>query len=398
MKLNLPYFLILLNINIQPIYGLLPIHGLRPFLYLLTILLTIYYFLSHRSEFSLIRRYKPFYIYSCLLIYHCINCYVQQVPLGEDTSGNYFYFFLQFFPNLCVLFLTYVTFIKDEKRTLKLLLYAFSFYMLLAFSQVTPEEGTGRLISSDIHPNMFAQLAGIGLMLGLLYNSFCLHSKLMTIAVWVLPVASILGCGSRNGLSLLFLAITAFFVSNIISTGINYKKVASFILALFCISFIIIYIINNTEVGQRMVDMQSKANEYEMHTGTILDILGEREVYYILGWYNFVSNPVFGIGLRNFAYYNNFIHPLHSEYMIHLCEGGFVGAILYCRFLWDISKGLFSRIRSGLRTKGCLIVFMFIAYLFVGVTGREMYYSYFFPLLAIVSAYSNSKNSKYDNI
>ncbi len=68
-------------------------------------------------------------------------------------------------------------------------------------------------------------------------------------------------------------------------------------------------------MGERMVALSSgeETGQY-IKTGTILDLLGERAIYYIVGWSNFLENPLFGIGLWNYQMYAKVVF-LHLPYI-----------------------------------------------------------------------------------
>lgn len=140
---------------------------------------------------------------------------------------------------------------------------------------------------------------------------------------------------------------------------------------------------DNTEAGARLIDSDDTAVA-ELQTGTMLDLLGERAWYYFLGWQNFLSNPWFGIGLWHFETYNQYGLPLHTEYMIHIAEGGIIGATIYFSFIAFILIKLIKRFILTKTSVSFILLMVFISYLFIGITAREFYYTFFFPILGVI--------------
>ena len=143
------------------------------------------------------------------------------------------------------------------------------------------------------------------------------------------------------------------------------------------------YILDKTVLGERIMQSKDYDDEFYAETGTILDYLGDRSIYYIVGWSNFLENPITGIGLFNYINYNKSEFPLHSEYLTHLTEGGIVGAFIYLLFIGGLLKYIFKMFIAKRNSDNVLILILFLSYLFIGITAREFYYIQFYPILGL---------------
>lgn len=368
------------------------IHGIRPFVYACSIL----YLLFLYWKYSIIKRTfhnKLICLFSLLIVYHTLNCFFQHVQL-EYESG-YLPFFLGFYANIVVLVIVSALFYQNPNKTLQYLIFFYILFDILAFMSpglLDSRYESERIHTIYIHPNQFSQCASMGLFVILIYKIIANKSIIWAISMCALPVLSIFLCGSRNGLGQLLFAILTFFI------GIMYQKKNTsikIIFSLVVVGLISFYIINNSYMGERLL----QSNEITYHfdyvkTGTPLDWLGDRQIYYLLGFQNFVENPIFGIGLRAFGTYNvGFGYPLHSEYMIHLTEGGLIGIIIYALFLYLLGKKLLQVYRQNKDAVSITMLLTFICYLMIGLVARECYYAFFFPVLGILISFTEREKT-----
>ncbi len=378
-------------LNTATIFAYLQIHGLRPIIYALWIFYCIYLYLIN-SEFKRVFSEKSIVVYGILVVYHIINCKFHNVPLENGIIP----YALSLLSNFFIMAVSCWLYLNDAGRSSKILSYSFLVFVVLALNQVSALGNYGRVGSDYIHPNQFAQTAAMGLFIMLLHKIHSSRSYIWLLAFFSIPISAIFLCGSRNGLLLLVLVFVAVLFSHFFAdrkNSIPYFKLILISIILFVIGY---YLIHNTIMGERFLRSNEIGDRfYVAKTGTILDLLGDREIYYILGWRNFIDNPIFGIGLRNFDAYNGwFGYPLHSEYLIHLTEGGLIGIFLYSYFIFIITSGLYNQFKKNKDNILVTLIISFIAYLFVGFTAREIYYSQFFPMLGILIARNITSASK----
>ena len=388
-KLHLSsYIAIGLLINLAPIFAFVTIHGFRPFIYNLSILYLSFIALRYRIIRQVISN-KLVFAYILLILYHTINCYLQEVRL--DIASGYLPFFLGFYSNLVVLIIVCALYYQNPNKTVK---YLVSFYVIFcALALVSPGfieslKDFNRAKSIYIHPNQLSQCASMGLFTILMYRIINKKRYFWTAVVCVLPIISIFISGSRNGFFQLLLVIFTFMIGEMLQEGkrnVLIKLIIAFAVAVIAY----IYIRNNSIMGERLMDTDEIAGKFQfVKTGTVLDFLGDRQIYYILGFSNFMDHPIFGIGLRAFGDYNNFDHPLHSEYMIHLSEGGFIGVSLYLFFIFILGKRLLYAYLKRKDAYSVTMLLTFVCYLMIGLVARECYYVFFFPILGVLIAYT----------
>lgn len=382
MLIKYSYYLIVILLIVQPVYANIQIHGMGSLVFGLNILLGLL-LLFNNKDYRKIFSYKLLILYGLLVSYHLINCYFQGVQLDflnnsilKESLQDESHFFMM----VLVCFLLH----KNQEKTLKFLIIGYLLYIILALNVVQIGDKDGRLRAEFIHPNQFAQAAGMAILI-IVYAYY--HLKLSFskfIALSVLPVIAIIGCGSRNGFALLLIGIFAFVIGRTFVHGFSSKKIFYIIFSFIVIFLLGQYIINNTNMGERMVALSSgeETGQY-IKTGTILDLLGERAIYYIVGWSNFLENPLFGIGLWNYQMYNFSFYPLHTEYMIHICEGGIFASSLYFPFIFIIFKNLIHIFRIEQNAENVIVLISFCTYLFIGITARELYYNQFYPILSL---------------
>jgi len=100
--------------------------------------------------------------------------------------------------------------------------------------------------------------------------------------------------------------------------------------------FSITWTLKNTTIGERIVAGYEKT----IYAKEAEQMFDNRAGYFINGWELFKKYPVNGIGLKNFPYFNQSTHNLHTEYMVQLTECGVIGTFLFIFFYWHIIKWL----------------------------------------------------------
>ena len=129
-----------------------------------------------------------------------------------------------------------------------------------------------------------------------------------------------------------------------------------------------------------------------------MNFLGDRAYFYINGWRLFCEQPVFGIGLFNFRQTMRTHLPIHSEYIVQLCEMGIIGSILFINYYRSIFKRI--RIVNSLGEKKIALIFLgwMAALLFVSLTTWTYEFPRYFLITGIFVGYSNWKEKEiYEN-
>lgn len=350
------------------------------------------------QEFKSVFYSKACICFVLLILYHIVNCRLKVTPHELSMSmgyDNYKSLWIAISASATVLVLTPFLFLKDEFKAEKFVTWAYLIFVIFGtLLLLRTADADNRMKGGSIHPNQLAQGCGMALMFFTYLKFKRQRPYSYLIKMSIIPMFGIAISTSRNGLALAIIFLfTVAFASMLKDNGVSTKKMTSLFL-IFALGFLGIYMIGNTEAGSRIIESDESAIT-ELETGTILDYLGERAWYYYLGWLNFLDNPLTGIGLWHFDTYNGFGYPLHTEYMIHLCEGGIVGAGLYFIFIAYLLRNLVRNFRMKKSDVNFILLMMLFAYMFVGISAREFYFTFFYPILGIC-IYHIEQNKKAD--
>ena len=128
-----------------------------------------------------------------------------------------------------------------------------------------------------------------------------------------------------------------------------------------------------TMMGQRFNQVED-AGEFAMRnyeTVWWLKPLGDRALHYILGWELFLEHPIFGIGIHNFQSITNFAVPIHSEYIVQLCECGIIGTVLYLLFNYQLLKGILKHKKYISNKEGLILLSALATLYFISLTAWQ---------------------------
>lgn len=184
----------------------------------------------------------------------------------------------------------------------------------------------------------------------------------------------------------------------LIYTKFNLKK--NFILAailIICIWYISGYIMENTMIGERFNSLEEASDQWNTTNYPILNFLGDRAYFYINGWHLFLEHPISGIGLLNFKLAMDSQHPIHSEYVVQLCELGIIGSTLYIAYITSIFKRIKQVRKIGEKQLSLIFYAWIISLLFISFTTWTYEFPRYFLITGIIIGYSNWKkeNIKY---
>ena len=105
------------------------------------------------------------------------------------------------------------------------------------------------------------------------------------------------------------------------------------------VSIAVLSIFKTTSLGQRIFSTSTQAEEADIATGTVLDVMGDRGLQYLEAAPFIVSNLPTGIGLSNWRQFSSRGMVFHSEYLVQLCENGLIGFLLYLTIMiWLIVR------------------------------------------------------------
>lgn len=324
---------------------------------------------------------RPFYtntavvVWGVLMAYHIINTYLTGNTEGMVSQN----IVSSTIVSILLMILCAYLYSEDKVRLYWTLIIAFFYYLIIAYNFNEMHE-SGRL-SGFLYTTQLGQLSGITcLVISMLIYA---TKKNIYSVLYVFPIFMMFLAGSRNGLAVVFFALIALAIPFLV-------KDRRMLLVVLVIGFILVNYLQDSLVWERR-DNQDGMN---IETGTIFDtLLGDRIFYYVVGWQNFLDNPISGIGLLNFMDYNHYEYPLHTEPMTHLAEGGLIGASLYICFKWYFIKSFIRNfdLRNGYMLQ-CMVAFCTI--LIVGLSARIFHYTFFFVIYGIIIGEFYSNNRK----
>lgn len=377
---------------VDPIISYINIPGHNAMVSCLFLLVFMQYY--KYKHFRTVAFSLPLTIWLILTIYQYSNGIIKNVP-GVD--------FIDVLHGLkiyaCIAIFTYWA-TSDFTKTVQILLKTFLLYLIIAFfvCDFNSKELGGRM-SGAIYATQLGQTAALfGVYIAYLFIIGKLKIR-NTISLYIFAFIVILFTQSRNSLAMLSLCIIGLYIAQIFKRRKQISK--NIIIGALCVTFVIIlgaYFVENSNIGQRIITERDRAETSYFYTqygtGTFFDrIVGDRLVYYVMGWKYFVSSPITGIGIWNFKYIYGGDYPLHSEYMVQLCEGGIIAAILWCLFIYMAIKYI--------RKSYALISIKIVAYtsivmiLFCGIYAREFFYEFFYPVYGLLlSLYFSNKIKK----
>lgn len=358
-------------------------------------IITLIHLYCKNKFFKQVFCYKLNLVWFLLIVYHWINCIIHEVPL----ENGYILEFYPIFSSFMILVMSCYLYIKNPRVAPIVFLVGLLLYILFAvMAGHYQEDSSGNLrLTGSIHMNQLGQAAGFCLFLVAVIKqnlSKNVWSKVCLLSL--LPLYTIIQTGSRNAFIMGLLALTTFFFSRTLCKNISYKMFLKIIIMGVFIYFVINLFVQNSVVGQRLLGTSEQAEMQDTFykTGTFFDLLGDRGWYYYVGIKNFLEHPFFGIGMWNFQFYNHAGFPLHTEYMIHIAEGGIVASLLYYYFIYKIAKGLYLINIKGRTELSIILGLAFLTYLIVCLTARAFYYCQFYVLMGITIAVIMKYDSK----
>ena len=158
----------------------------------------------------------------------------------------------------------------------------------------------------------------------------------------------------------------------------------------------VMYVMTNTLVGDRilagadddyfyvqLVD-NDKINDF------LMLLLGDRAIMYETGIKLFHENFWTGIGLTNYQDVAGSELRIHSEYIVQLCENGFIGFVLLMLYYILLIIGLLRNWKEDNKNKIGVALFGLMALLFLNLTGWTYCQNYAMVFYAILLMYAYS--------
>ncbi|MDL5514661.1 O-antigen ligase family protein [Arenibacter sp. M-2] len=375
--IRLEYFFILMVLIWDPVQRfILKVDGAGYSITLLTIVVLL--FLIKKKYFYKIAFKKPLMIYCFWLLY----TYINSIIIGQGHDIPFLSFITQITVPFVLMTVISLEYVHNKKRLLNVLIFGMYLGVILVLIFVSKTD-QGR-IGGEMNSNTIGIMATILTLLLYLkyyYRGFSIYFFSILVAV---PVVAIIMTGSRTAFGgLTLLIILHFFIYRSSSFWLSTIKI---VLGFIFFMFPMKYILENTALGERILNTSNQSDGMEFQTGNpVLDAFGDRGFFYYQGWEVLKEKPITGIGLGNFKNYNSLELAQHSEYMIQLTELGAIGFLLFAYFYFFILKNL-NEIRLFIRNKREAELYIgYILIVLAMITATRMYRVWFmFLILGLV--------------
>jgi len=327
----------------------------------------------------------PMKVWLLLTVYHCINAYIKNVP-GVDAID--FLHGMKIYA--CIVIFAYWARI-DFKKTVSILILTYCIrcaVVLILLLGIGSEVETERLTGAGGSATGLGQMAAMTATFLVYLNVFKRVPILKNIAILALPLTVVALSQTRNALAMTMISVLAISILYVQTNNkVSFSKLIIGLVLFTIVAFVALKALSGTAFEQRFHSSFEGSYFYQNHaTGTIFDkIVGDRLVYYVMGWSFFLQSPITGIGMWNFKPMYGGDYPLHSEYMIHLCEGGLIGIGLWLLFLFCIFRIIF---KYGCNMKYKIAAFSSMTVLlFCAIYAREFYYETFYPVYGLILSF-----------
>lgn len=152
------------------------------------------------------------------------------------------------------------------------------------------------------------------------------------------------------------------------------------ILAASIVVFLWLSVIADTHLGVRVV---KSMHENEASTKPE-QMFSNRAYFYIMGFKLFKQEPLTGIGLENFVKKTRTDERIHSEYMVNLTEGGFIGTIFFVLFYFFLIRAIITMEDDYYLKRIKILAILSFFIIFLGRWNYSHYQSFIF--LAMISS------------
>jgi len=236
-----------------------------------------------------------------------------------------------------LLFLLIIVCKSGTKELVNFLIFAFFCRLLLSlvFDKLEPSgveyvQRFGTEFNSNIIAIGALFLISLIVLKYIIYKSF----NAFDMCISIISILTIFITASRKT----YLALIVLIIGLVYIFRSKYliKNILLGTLVFIILFFSITWTLKNTTIGERIVAGYEKT----IYAKEAEQMFDNRAGYFINGWELFKKYPVNGIGLKNFPYFNQSTHNLHTEYMVQLTECGLIGTFLFIFFYWHIIKWL----------------------------------------------------------
>lgn len=365
----------------------------------------MYVILSAISIFTIIQTklFKKVFFTGPALIWGIWGVYVTLTTLyfGKPTALNndkiplfIFIFSRIFYSYIIMCFVCYDVTVSPRKA-FRFLLICFAIYAFIGSVFQAPTVAGTR---GGLELGNFLSLAAMCMVaLAVMANIKQWISFKQMVLLCILAFMAIFMVATRKALAGCFIILVFYTVAKF-----NFKKAKDVVMILLIavVAFIAIsYIMENTLIGERMQSIETQHHRYNIGNNLFLKLVGDRSYFYILGTKLYLENdPFLGIGLLHFPQMAKSTLPIHSEYMVQLCECGIIGCLISLIFYLSIlSRILKLRRINGQRSISITELGFFLCVLFIALTAWIYDIKCYFIVFGAILGYYNYTVSSLKN-
>ena len=340
---------------------------------------------------------KPaFLCWSVLLCYSIWNAFTK----GFNTEFTTFKFLrVNFFDSFVFLIIMLLELSRNKEKALRILWIALGVYLLIGLPSfgVRGEEGRygiegiGNLY--PLHAVCFLFVSSV------MFAEEKINRTSFLVLVAVISVIILLS-GSRKAFGAEAILLLGFVINNGKKKNV-WTWIRIVVLGMILV-YGVMYVMNHTVVGSRILasaddeDFYVQLVENDKINDYLMLLLGDRAIMYELGIELFHENFWTGVGLTNFMNASGYELRIHSEYIVQLCENGFIGFALLMLYYTLLIIALVRNRKDHNKNKTGVVLFGLIALLFLNLTAWTYCQNWAMVYYAIVLiyAYFDSKTNK----
>lgn len=260
--------------------------------------------------------------------------------LWFGNPDKWYFTYYNFIRCLGAMVIAIVEINRDYQRFLRIVLISFIFFVSLG-TILQLNLSAGGALRGNKEANLlgnFLPLSSLAMVAtGMISHYLVGTSKKYVYLLFGLSLFVIFSCATRKAFGGIIILGAIWYLSN--TDAKDFKTILSVIIIGIFALVAYQYVMENTEIGERMSSGMTGTAKYE--DNLFLKFMDDRAIQYILGWELFMNNMIFGVGLLNFQYYTHYAWQLHTEYMVQLAECGIVGFSIYLCFIISIFRGIF---------------------------------------------------------
>lgn len=387
--LKFEYFYIVLILAWRPFQRfILRADGSGRFILFLTVVFVL--ILINKKIFYQLLKSKPLLIWGVWVVYAFTNGLIQGYSYDIPNYSFFMYLFLPYFMMMIINLLA----IRNYDKLINVLIFGMYLSLILILI-LNDGDGIDGRFGGGINANTTGIWSTVLLMF--IYLKYAQGNKSIgfLVGMSILPITSIIISGSKTAFGGFLLLILAHFIVN--RSKYFFSNLIKLAFIFIFLSLPLIYLLNNSKLGERILTATKESEELEIDTGnTFLNKFGDRGIFYYTGWQVFKEHPIFGVGLGNYVFYNEKELVQHSEYMIQLSELGVIGFSLFTLFYFSVFKRIKINETNSNSKKNYEICLAFVFIILVMISATRMFKSpHLFAVIGVVLGYiSKEKKAK----